>query len=162
MFHYPTRYIVNGTAKTKWDTLLNSPLEIQRWPLSLLGLGKVLKCFLYWWLNYIEAPQSLPLGQYIYIYIQIYIYIFEKYCLIGFPGGASDKEPTCQCKRCKRYGFNPWVRKIPWRRKWHPTPVFLPGKSIDRGACWAAVQGSQKARHSWSDLAHAIFWIRLI
>ena len=28
----------------------------------------------------------------------------------------------------KRYGFNPWVRKIPWRRKWQPTPVFLPGK----------------------------------
>ena len=25
-------------------------------------------------------------------------------------------------------GFNPWVRKIPWRRKWQPTPVFLPGK----------------------------------
>ena len=25
--------------------------------------------------------------------------------------------------------FDPWVRKIPWRRKWHPTPVFLPGKS---------------------------------
>ena len=31
-----------------------------------------------------------------------------------------------ECKRCK---FDPWVRKIPWRRKWQPTPVFLPGKS---------------------------------
>ena len=29
----------------------------------------------------------------------------------------------------KRLGFNPWVRKIPWRRKWQPTPVLLPGKS---------------------------------
>ena len=29
----------------------------------------------------------------------------------------------------QRPGFNPWVRKIPWRRKWPPTPVFLPGKS---------------------------------
>ena len=28
-----------------------------------------------------------------------------------------------------RHGFNLWVRKIPWRRKWQPTPVFLPGKS---------------------------------
>ena len=27
-----------------------------------------------------------------------------------------------------RCGFNPWVRKSPWRRKWRPTPVFLPGK----------------------------------
>ena len=31
--------------------------------------------------------------------------------------------------RCKRCGFDPWVRKIPWRRKRHPTPVFLPGES---------------------------------
>ena len=37
------------------------------------------------------------------------------------------KESTCQCSRCKRHGFDPWVGKIPWRRKWQPTPVFLPG-----------------------------------
>ena len=41
-------------------------------------------------------------------------------------GGASGKEPACQCKRYERYGFNPWVGKIPWRRAWQPTPVFLP------------------------------------
>ena len=33
------------------------------------------------------------------------------------------------CLQCWRSGFNPWVGKVPWRRKWHPTPVFLPGKS---------------------------------
>ena len=32
------------------------------------------------------------------------------------------------CLQCRRPGFNPWVRKTPWRRKWQPTPVFLPGK----------------------------------
>ena len=47
----------------------------------------------------------------------------------GFPGGTSGKEPSCQCRRHVRYGFNPWVRKIPWRRAWQPTPVFLPGQS---------------------------------
>ena len=31
--------------------------------------------------------------------------------------------------RHKRCGFDPWVSKIPWRRKWQPTPVFLPGES---------------------------------
>ena len=31
-------------------------------------------------------------------------------------------------------GFNPWVRKIPWRREWQPTPVFLPGESQGRGS----------------------------
>ena len=33
-----------------------------------------------------------------------------------------------QCRRLKRHGFNPRIRKIPWRRKWQSTPVFLPGK----------------------------------
>ena len=40
----------------------------------------------------------------------------------------SGKESVCQCRRYRRCVFNSWVRKIPWRRRWHPTPVFLPGK----------------------------------
>ena len=48
------------------------------------------------------------------------------------------KEPSCKRRRCKRRGFNPWVRKIPWRRKWRPSPVFLPGESHDRGA-WQTI-----------------------
>ena len=59
--------------------------------------------------------------------------------LICFPGGASVKEPTCQCRRHKRCEFDPWVRKIPWRRAWQPTPVFLPGGSHGQGAWWATV-----------------------
>ena len=46
----------------------------------------------------------------------------------GFPGGASGREPTCQFRRHRRHGFDPWVGKIPWRRPWQPTPVFLPGE----------------------------------
>ena len=38
------------------------------------------------------------------------------------------KIPTCHCRRHKRCRFNPWVRKIPWSRKWQSTPVFLPGE----------------------------------
>jgi len=34
---------------------------------------------------------------------------------MDFPGGPSGKEPACQCMRCKRYEFDPWVRKTPWR-----------------------------------------------
>ena len=47
----------------------------------------------------------------------------------GLPRGHSSKESTCQCRRLKRHRFHPWVRKIPWSRKWRPTPVFLPGES---------------------------------
>ena len=43
----------------------------------------------------------------------------------GLPWWLSGKESACQCRRCR---FNHWVRKIPWRRKWQPQPVFLPGK----------------------------------
>ena len=37
------------------------------------------------------------------------------------------KEPACQCRRC---GFDPWIGKIPWRKAWQPTPVFLPWKFL--------------------------------
>ena len=46
-----------------------------------------------------------------------------------FPGGANGIEPACQCRRCKRHGFDPWVKKILLRRAQKPTPVFLPQES---------------------------------
>ena len=55
--------------------------------------------------------------------------VYIIYTHIGFPGGATGKEPACQCMRQKRCSFHPWVRKIPWRRAWQPTPVLLPGES---------------------------------
>ena len=46
----------------------------------------------------------------------------------GFPSGANGKEHCCHCWRGKRYRFDPWVRKIPWKRAWQPIPVFMPGE----------------------------------
>ena len=48
---------------------------------------------------------------------------------LAFPGGATGKEHACQSRRHKRCGFDFWVEKIPWRRKWQSTPEFLPRKS---------------------------------
>ena len=45
---------------------------------------------------------------------------------VDFPGGWAVNNPPANAGDA---GFDPWVRKIPWRRKWPPTPVFLPGKS---------------------------------
>ena len=55
----------------------------------------------------------------------------------------------------KRHSFDPWVGKIPWRRKWQPTPIFLPGRIP-----WTEEPGGlqsmelQRVRHDWSNLAH--------
>ena len=49
-------------------------------------------------------------------------------CCHGLPWWLSSEESACQCRRC---GFDPWVGKIPWRRKWQSTPVCLPG--LDHG-----------------------------
>ena len=49
-----------------------------------------------------------------------------------FPFGGvpeSGTECACRCRRCQRWEFDPWVRKIRWRRKWRPTPVSLPGQA---------------------------------
>ena len=60
------------------------------------------------------------------ICLSIYTYV---YVYMSFPGGTSGEESACQSRTHKRCVFNPWVRKIPWRRAWKATPVFLPGKS---------------------------------
>ena len=61
-------------------------------------------------------------------------------------GGTVAKESACQCKKHKRLGLDPWVRKLPWRRKWQPAPVFLLGDSTDRAAWRATVHGVAKSR----------------
>ena len=49
--------------------------------------------------------------------------------MLGFPGGSVVKNlPTNVSRRRRKHGFDPGAEKIPWRRKWQPTPVLLPGK----------------------------------
>ena len=63
------------------------------------------------------------------ILFKMNLYLGQYKWSLGLPRWLSGKESTCQCRRSRRWGFNPWVGKIPWRREWQPTPVFLPGKS---------------------------------
>ena len=63
-----------------------------------------------------------------------YLIFFPSKCMTaqvrGFPDGSAGKESTCDAgRRHWRCTFYPWVGEIPWRRKWQPTPVFLPEKS---------------------------------
>jgi len=59
-----------------------------------------------WGIRFLAAPQGLR----------------------GLPGGTSGKELDSQCRRCNGQEFNPWIGKIPWRRAWQLTPVFLLGE----------------------------------
>ena len=61
------------------------------------------------------------------------------------------KEPTCQCRRHKRHRFPLWVRKIPWRRAWQPTPVFSSGESPWTGEPGGLQStGLQRVGHNWA------------
>ena len=65
----------------------------------------------------------------------------KGYAWQGLHWSLSGKESTCQCRR---HRFNLWVKKIPWRRKWQPTPVFCLGNPMGRGVYWATVHGGHK------------------
>jgi len=63
--------------------------------------------------------------------------------ILGFPGSSDGKESACKFRRPE---FNPWVGKIPWRRKWLATPVFCLKNPTDRGAWQATVHGVTKSQ----------------
>ena len=73
---------------------------------------------------------------------------------MDFPGGSSGKEPICQCRKIKRHKFDPWVEKIPWRRAWQSTPVFLPGELSWTEEPGLLSKGSQRVGSNWNDLTH--------
>ena len=80
--------------------------------------------------------------------------------LWGFPGGASGKESTYQYRW---YSFNPWVQKMPWSRKWQPTPVFLLGESHGQGSLvgyspWGC-SGAQLS--NWTHTHTSSLWNRM-
>ena len=79
-------------------------------------------------------------------------YLSEDIHHLGFPGVTSGREPACQCRKRKRRGFDPWVGKVPWRRSWQPTAVFLLGESHRR----RSLAGYSPWGHKESDrTAHA-------
>ena len=91
--------------------------------------------------------------------------IYEKptiNMIFGLPWLLSNKESTCQCSRI---GFHPWVGRVSWRRKWQPTPVFLPGKSCGQRSLagyspWGLKQSDTTERPSTQRLSHQVKSVR--
>ena len=71
-----------------------------------------------------------------------------------FSGGASGEEPACPCRRGKRPGFDPWVERIPWRRKWLQYSCLENPR--DRGAWRATVHKGCRVRHMEATEHHAL------
>ena len=80
-----------------------------------------------WLSNWTDARKSLA-------------YTSLNFHISGVPRWLSGKESSCQSRRC---GFGPWSWRIPWRRKWQPTPVLLPGREESGGLWWMESQKSQ-------------------
>ena len=76
----------------------------------------------------------------------------------GFPAGSDGKESACQCKR---RGLDPWVGKIPWRRKRQATPVFWPGEAHGQRSLAGCRPGSCKQWHTTERLTLSHTWSRL-
>ena len=74
---------------------------------------------------------------------------------LGLVLSWTGKESAYQSRRCKRCRFNPCVGKIPWRRKWQPLPVFLPGKPHGQGSLVGYSSWGTKSRMQLCDWAYA-------
>ena len=82
----------------------------------------------------------------------IKLYLLSTYYehLLGLPWWLTGKEFACQCWR---HGFDPWVGKIPWRRKWQPIPIFFPGKSHGQRSLMGS-HGIAKSRARFGEWAY--------
>ena len=79
------------------------------------------------------------------------LFYYESYTVIGKPPVAQWVNNLPECRRLRRCSFDPWVGKIPWRRKWQSTPVFLPEKSHGQRSL---SKWPQRVRHNWATKQH--------
>ena len=79
--------------------------------------------------NSVGISRALNTKENIFLYLTLEVNIPPNYGSV-FPGGSDGKESACHGRRPR---FDPWVRKMPWRREWLPTPIFLPRKFRGQG-----------------------------
>jgi len=123
-------------------------------------------------LIFMKGVMSMSKFLFIYLFLHVHVQLFQHYLLKrlyflhcipftpfpennwlylcryiqawGLPMWLSGKEFTCQCRRCKRCGFYPWVRKIPWNRKWQPANFFAWKMPWTKESGWLQSMGSQR------------------
>ena len=91
-----------------------------------------------------EEPYTFLIVIGFYDIKRIHRYCLQQRCI---PGGSAVKNSACECRRHRRHELNLWAGKIPWRRKWQPAPVFLPGKSHGQRSLVGNSMGLQTVGH---------------
>ena len=87
----------------------------------------------------------------------IFFFFFTFIILKRLPRWCNGKECTCQCRRRRTHRFDPWVRKIPWRRKWQLILVHLPEKLHGQRSLVGYSPWGHRVRHNWvTEHAHNI------
>ena len=113
------------------------------------------------WQGWTE-PIILPIPFILHIYLEYLIHLNHDCSRRGVSPVAQCKESTCQCRRC---GFDPWVAKVLWRRKWKPTPVFLPGESHgQRSLVGYSLRGCKQSvdwAHTRTVMRKSLWWLIL-
>ena len=90
---------------------------------SILGSRLVLS---YWLASRKPSPYHITEEFIFFLHV---LKLAASHRLLGIPRWLRGKESSCQWRTCRRYGFDPRVGKIPWRKAWQPIPVFLSGES---------------------------------
>ena len=106
---------------------------IEKQALKKMIYGKWI--WIHWPNSFLHPVQYPPLKLSPFLHLQL---IWGESPL-GLLRWLSGKESAIQCRRCKRHELDPWVRKIPGRRKWQPLQYSFLENPIDRGAWWATV-----------------------
>ena len=114
------------------------------------------KCTLSCWIIYFSiynAGQILPVWYHL-VYLNPNLKLIKNTHQKGFPAVANGQESAWQCWRHKRPVLDPWVEKIPWRRKWQPTPIFLPEKLYGQSRpCKKSRTSFHEGEKSWTRLS---------
>ena len=97
--------------------------EPQKWTLKRISLFTIVSDKIFGYLDITHPLKTIKNSGFKETITGFFFHQVVKFG--GLPQWLSGKESTCQCRRC---GFNSWIGKIPWRRKWQPTPVFWPEK----------------------------------
>ena len=122
----------------KWQNLILFYGLIFHYVYDFLGQSSVDRHLGFFHVLAIISSTAINIG--VHISFQIRVFFFSRHS-----GESNGKEPACQWRRHKRHGFDFWVRKIPWRRGWWPTPVILPRDSHGQRNMRATVHGAAES-----------------